>query len=246
VKSLGFNLLSVSQLLDEGFEVRFKSGESRLLDSRGDLVCMIIPEGQIFRADFSRSLGPARYLMAGPSSNLWKWHRRLCHLSFDLVSRLSGLDLVRGLPRLKFEMDLVCAPCRHGKMVATPHPPLTDVMTERPTVLLHMDLVGPARVRSVGGKWYVLIVVDDYSRYAWVFFLEDKSETFGFVRDLIVRLKNERRGNVIRSIRGDNGPEFKNSRFDAFCRDLGLEHQYSTPFVPPSKWSCGKEKSDSL
>jgi hypothetical protein len=57
VKSLGFNLLSVSQWLDEDFEVRFKSGESRLLDSRGDLVCMIIPEGQIFRADFSRFLG---------------------------------------------------------------------------------------------------------------------------------------------------------------------------------------------
>jgi hypothetical protein len=93
VKSLGFNFLSVSQLLDEGFEVRFKSGESRLLDSRGDLVCMIIPEGQIFRADFSRSLGPARCFMAGPSSDLWKWHRRLGHLSFDLVSRLSGLDL---------------------------------------------------------------------------------------------------------------------------------------------------------
>jgi hypothetical protein len=166
VKSLGFNLLSVFQFLDEGFEVHFKSGESRLLDSRGDLVCMIIPEGQISRADFSRSLGPARCLMGDPSFDLWKWHRRLEHLSFDLVSRLSGLDLFRGLPRLKFEKDLVCAPCRHGKMVATPHPPLTDVMTERPTKLFHMDLVGPARVRSVGGKWYVLVVVDDYSRYA--------------------------------------------------------------------------------
>jgi transposase InsO family protein len=109
-------------------------------------------------------------------------------------------------------------------MVATPHPPLTNVMTERPIELLHMDLVGPARVRSVGGKWYVLVVVDDYSRYAWVFFLEDKSETFGFVRDLIVRLKNERHRNAIRAIRGDNGSEFKNSHFDAFCRDLGLEH----------------------
>jgi transposase InsO family protein len=98
----------------------------------------------------------------------------------------------------------------------------------------------------VGGKWYVLVVVDDYSRYAWVFFLEDKSETFGFVRELIVRLKNERHGNAIRAIRSDNGSEFKNSCFDAFCRDLGLEHQYSTPYVPPSKWSCGKEKSDSL
>jgi hypothetical protein len=53
VKSLGYNLLSVSQLLDEGFEVRFKTGCSRVLDSRGDLVCTIVPEGQIFRADFS-------------------------------------------------------------------------------------------------------------------------------------------------------------------------------------------------
>jgi hypothetical protein len=95
-------------------------------------------------------------------------------LSFDLVSRLSGLDLLRGLLRLKFEKDLVCAPCRHGKMVATPHRPLTDVMTERPTELLHMDLVGPARVRSVGGKWYLLVVVDNYSRYAWVFFWRTK------------------------------------------------------------------------
>jgi hypothetical protein len=54
-------------------------------------------------------------------------------------------------------------------------------MTKRPCKLLHMDLVGPARVRSVGGKWYVLVVVDDYSRYVWVFFLEGKGEMLGFV-----------------------------------------------------------------
>jgi hypothetical protein len=53
VNSLGYNFLSVSQLLDEGFEVRFKTGCSRILDSRGDLVCTIVLEGQIFRADFS-------------------------------------------------------------------------------------------------------------------------------------------------------------------------------------------------
>jgi transposase InsO family protein len=61
-----------------------------------------------------------------------------------------------------------------------------------------MDLVGQARVRSAGGKWYVLVVVDDYSRYAWVFFLDEKGETFGFVRDLILRLRNERHGDAIR------------------------------------------------
>jgi hypothetical protein len=93
-----------------------------------------------------------------------------------------------------------------------------------------MDLVGPAHVCSAGGKWYVLVIVDDYSRYAWVIFLADKGKTFDFVRDLILR-KNERHGDVVRAIRSNKGSEFKNSHFEAFCHDLGLEHQLSSPYV---------------
>jgi transposase InsO family protein len=118
-------------------------------------------------------------------------------------------------------------------MVASSHPPLTDVMTEHPCELLHIDLVGPARVRCTGGKWYVFVVVDDYSRYAWVFFLEEKGETFGFVRDLVLRLRNKRHRDAIRAIRSDNGSEFRNSRFETFCHDLGLEHQFSSLYTPP-------------
>jgi hypothetical protein len=103
VQSLGYNLLFVPQLLDEGFEVLFRPGGSRVLDSRGDLVCMVIPEGQAFQADFSQSLGVKRCFLVGSSSELWKWHRKLGHLSFDLLSRLSKHNLVRGLPWLRFE-----------------------------------------------------------------------------------------------------------------------------------------------
>jgi hypothetical protein len=102
-KSLGFNLLLVSQLLDDSFEVHFKMGASRVLDSRHDLVCTIILEGQIFRVDFSQCVGSSRCLVAGVSTELWKWHRRLCHLSFDLLSRLNELGLVRGLPKLTYQ-----------------------------------------------------------------------------------------------------------------------------------------------
>jgi transposase InsO family protein len=118
-------------------------------------------------------------------------------------------------------------------MVASSHPPLTYVMTERPCDLLHMDLVGPTCVRSTSGKWYVLVVVDDYSRYAWVFFLEEKGETFGFVRDLVLRLRNKRHGDAIRVIHSDNGLELRNSRFKTFCHELGLEHQFLSPYTPP-------------
>ena len=137
-------------------------------------------------------------------------------MSFDLLCRLSGLGLIRGLPELKFEKNLVCAPCHHGKMVVASHPPVNLVMTERPCELLHMDTVGPSRVRSVGGKWYVLVIVDDFSRYSWVFFLSSKDEVFMHFRSLALRLFKEQEG-VLRAICSDNGIEFKNTFFDAFC-----------------------------
>jgi hypothetical protein len=79
---------------------------------------------------------------------------------------------------LKFESDLVCAPCRHDKMITASHSPVNTVMSEHPGQLLHMDTVSPSQVRSMKGKWYILVIVDDYSRYSWVFFLESKDEVF--------------------------------------------------------------------
>ncbi|WVZ97844.1 hypothetical protein U9M48_043353 [Paspalum notatum var. saurae] len=204
VRNLGFNLVSVSQLLDEGFEVRFKKGACCVLDAEETLVCSLLPFGQSF-------------------ADIWKWHRRLGHLSFDTLVGLSSMGLIRGLPKLRAEKDLVCHPRRHGKMVAASHIPVYRVMTSYPGELLHMDTVGPARVASVSGKWYVLVVVDDFSRFSWVFFMESKDEAFGFVRDLVPRLRNESH-KAMRAIRGDNGGEFET---------LGLEHQFSSPYTPP-------------
>ena len=91
------------------------------------------------------------------------------------------MGLLQGLPKLKLEKDIVCHPCHHGKMVAASHAPVNQVMTSYPGELLHMDTVGLARVQSVGGKWYVLVVVDDFLRFSWVFFMEVKDAAFGFV-----------------------------------------------------------------
>jgi transposase InsO family protein len=74
--------------------------------------------------------------------------------------------------------------------------------------------------------WYVLVVVDDYSRYAWVFFLEEKGETFGFVRDLVLRLRNKRHRDAIRAIRSDNGSEFRNLVLKPFAMTLVLNTSF--------------------
>ncbi|WVZ63573.1 hypothetical protein U9M48_013196 [Paspalum notatum var. saurae] len=219
VRNLGFNLVSVSQLLDEGFEVHFKKGACCVLDAKETLVCSLLPFGQVFRVNLTSVFGPARYLVASPSADIWKWHRRLGHLRFDLLVRLSSMGLIRGLLKLRAEKDLVCHPYHHGKMVAASHIPVSQVMTSYLGELLHMDTVGPARVASISGKWYVLVVVDDFSRFSWVFFMEFKDEAFGFVRDLVLRLRNESH-KAMRAIRSDNGGEFRNSRFKNFCGDL--------------------------
>jgi transposase InsO family protein len=94
-----------------------------------------------------------------------------------------------------------------------------------------MDIVGPSWVRSMGGQWYVLVIVDYYSRYSWVFFLECKDEVFDHLQSLALRLNNEH-PNCLKVILNDNGTEFRNASFDEFCLEHGIDQQFSAPRVP--------------
>jgi hypothetical protein len=85
-----------------------------------------------------------------------------------------------------------------------------------------MDTVGPSRVRSMRGKWYIFVIVDDYSRYSWVFFLESKNEVFEHFQSLALRLNNEHL-NCLKDIRSDNETEFRNVSFDEFCLKHGID-----------------------
>jgi hypothetical protein len=107
---------------------------------------------------------------------------------------------------LKFESDLVCVPCRHGKMIAASHSLVNTVMTKHPGQLLQMDTISPSQVRSMGGMWHVLVIIDDYSHYSWVFFLESKDEVFEHLfehfQSLALRLNNEH-PNCLKAIRSN-------------------------------------------
>jgi hypothetical protein len=166
VDRLRYNLLFVSQLVDVDLGVLFRKSNSHILDSSSKRVCGISRIRNVFQAEFSFAQSSLRSLISQSSSELWKWHRRLAHLSFDLLCRLSGLGVLRGLSLLKFESNLVCALCHHGKMIVASHSPVNTMTTEQLRQLLHMDIVGSSRVHSMGGKWYVLVIIDDYSHYS--------------------------------------------------------------------------------
>jgi hypothetical protein len=214
-----YNLLSVSQLVDADLDVLFRKSGSQVLDSSNRLVCGISHIGKVFQADFSFAQSSMKCLISQSSFELWKWHRRLGHLSFDLLYRLSGLGPLRELPLLKFESNHICVPCHHGKMIIASHSLVNTVMTEQPGQLLYMDSVGPSWVHSMGDKWYVLVIIDDYSCYSLVFFSESKDEVFEHFRSLALRLNNEH-PSFLRAIHSDSGTKFRNASFHQFC----LEH----------------------
>nr|GEW47709.1 retrovirus-related Pol polyprotein from transposon TNT 1-94 [Tanacetum cinerariifolium] len=123
------------------------------------------------------SLNPIFLMAKATSSQAWLSHRRLSHLNFDTINLLSKNDIVVGLPKLKFVKDHLCSSCELGKAKRMSFHTKITPSSKRRLQLLHMDLCGPMRVASINGKRYVLVIVDDYSRYTWTHFLRFKDET---------------------------------------------------------------------
>nr|GEZ00301.1 hypothetical protein [Tanacetum cinerariifolium] len=94
----------------------------------------------------------------------------------NFTSLLDRNDLVSGLPKLKYHKEHLCPSCEQEKSKRASHPPKHVPNSRQRLHLLHMDLCGPMRIASINGKWYVLVIVDDYSRYTWVHFLRSKDE----------------------------------------------------------------------
>ena len=111
------------------------------------------------------------------------------------------------------------------------HPSVTEVQTSKPLELLHIDLMGLSRVQSLGGKKYILIVVDDFTRYTWVVLLRDKAEALEKMIYLCKKLQVEKCV-VIARIRSDYGREFENTKPATFCNDQGTHQEFSSPKTP--------------
>ncbi|GKC07797.1 retrovirus-related pol polyprotein from transposon TNT 1-94 [Tanacetum coccineum] len=124
---------------------------------------------------------PICLLSKATKTKSWLWHRHQSHLNFGAINHLARHDLVRGLLRLKFEKDHLCSACVMGKSKKQSHKPKSKDINQEKLYLLHMDLCGPMRVASVNGKKYILVIVDDYSRFTWVKFLASKDEAPNFI-----------------------------------------------------------------
>nr|GEY74090.1 hypothetical protein [Tanacetum cinerariifolium] len=161
----------------------------------------------------------------------WLWHRRLNHLNFGTINDLARKDLVSGLLRLKFEKDHLCLACQLGKSKKHTHKPKAKNTNLEVLNTLHMDLCGPIRVQTINRKKYILVIVDDYSRFTWVNFLRSKDETPDVVIKFITQIQVGL-NKAVRYVRTDNETEFVNHTMTEYYERIGIFHQKTVPRTP--------------
>ncbi|GJW81708.1 putative ribonuclease H-like domain-containing protein [Tanacetum coccineum] len=138
------------------------------------------------------------------STKSWLWHQRLSHLNFA---------------------------CEQGKNKKASLPPKFIPSTKSKLELLHIDLYEPMKVASINGKKYILVIVDDYSRYTWVYFLRTKDEALDMIINFINQVQQNLKAQILK-IRTDNETEFKNEKLLSFYAKLGIVHNTSIALMP--------------
>nr|GEW13384.1 hypothetical protein [Tanacetum cinerariifolium] len=203
VEGLNHNLFSVGQFCDADFEVAFRKSTCYIRNLKGNDLLTGSRETDLYLITLQDTNypNPICLMAKATSSQAWLWHRRLSHLNFDTINMLSKNDIVN-----------------------TPS-------SKRRLQHLHMDLCGPMRVASINGERYVLVIIDDYSRYTWTYFLRSKDETPEVLIDFL-RLVQRGLHAQIRIVRTDKGTEFLNQTLYAYVASEGIHHQTSVAQTP--------------
>ncbi|GKB16858.1 retrovirus-related pol polyprotein from transposon TNT 1-94 [Tanacetum coccineum] len=225
------NIIGKGQICDNKCRVTFSEHDSEITKDG-----KVIGRGIRKKGLYVMKLGNKpkdKICLATIDENSTLWHRRLGHANMRLIQSLASKELVRNLPKLKFDQHF-CDACKIRKQAHASHKAKNIVSMTRCFELLHMDLFGPSAVRSYGGNRYTIIIVDDYSRYTWTRFLKDKTEVSDKFKIFSKKIQNQL-GCTIVSIRTNHSREFDNEvQFGEFCNANGITHNFSAPRTPQS------------
>ncbi|KAJ9560845.1 hypothetical protein OSB04_006005 [Centaurea solstitialis] len=233
VEGLGHNLFSIGQFCDKDLEVGFKKRRCVVKTEAGKELLVGTRRRNLYKIDLRDVKAKNTLCLLSKASNQQSilWHRRLSHLNFKGLNKLVIGNLAIGIPDLRFQQDHLCSACQLGKMKRVSHKSKLEHGTEKPLQLIHMDLCGPMRVQSINGKKYVLVMVDDYSRYTWVKFLRSKDEApeiiISVLKEVQVNLQSQ-----VQKIRSDHGTEFKNKVLGGYLESVGIKHTFAAVRTP--------------
>ncbi|GJR42711.1 retrovirus-related pol polyprotein from transposon TNT 1-94 [Tanacetum coccineum] len=202
VEGLGHNLFSVGQFCDGDLEVAFRSKTCYVRNLEGDDLLTGARDSNLYTISISDMIDsyPVCLMFKATSTKSWLLHRRLLNLNFGTINHLTKQDLFDGLPKFKDGKDHLCFACEQGKSKKASLQPKLVPSTHSKLELIHMDLCRPMRVESINDKKYILVIVDDYSRYTWVYFLRTKDEAPDMIMKFLLNnspCKNTQQNGVV-------------------------------------------------
>jgi transposase InsO family protein len=138
--------------------------------------------------------------------------------------------MVTGFPDIQVDHEGICKGCAQGKNVKKPFPS-SDSKAKGLLDIIHSDVCGPMSTTSLSRYVYYVSFIDDYSRKTWIYFLKAKNEVFNKFKEFKALVENlsEKKIKILRS---DNGGEFTSDEFKAFCKEVGIKRELSTPYNP--------------
>jgi len=230
VPDISKNLISINSLINCNYKVVFtninNASYSIIYNPSGRRICSTaVGNSNIYKIwtttkYCNTSLPPPPNVNhISNNENLQLWHRRLCHFNINKIKQI--------LPRITSSTK--CPVCSHSKLRNKPYY-LSSSETSSILEKIHMDLIGPIQ-ESVHGNKYILTILDDYSRYGWTLFLQNKSDTFNTFHNWYLKIKNLLNLSI-KYIKSDNGTEFTNYHFNNFCDFNGITHLFSIPHNP--------------
>ncbi|KAJ9544283.1 hypothetical protein OSB04_023990 [Centaurea solstitialis] len=230
---LNHNLFSIGKFCDKDLEVNFKKRRCVVRTEEGRELLVGSRRTNLYTIRLQHQLQSSSSCLITRSSlrQAVLWHKRLSHLNFRYIDKIVKHQLVSGIPMIKFEQEEMCPGCEKGKMRRASHPPKPEQVSKSPLSLLHMDLCGPMKFQSLAGRKYILVIVDDFSRYTWTKFLKTKDETsyliINFLKAVQLQLKLP-----VQTVRTDNGTEFKNNVLKSFYNSFGITQTFSAARTP--------------
>ncbi|GJW20080.1 ribonuclease H-like domain, reverse transcriptase, RNA-dependent DNA polymerase [Tanacetum coccineum] len=203
--------------------------ELRLYDMDNKIFMKVTRQrNRLYKANLR--IGTPVCLLANLKEDTWLWHARLGHLNFESLKSMAQRDLVHGIPTIKHTTQ-VCDVCLIGKHSRAPFPKKAKARSTSPLDLVYGDLCGPITPPTPSGKKYIFLLVDDYSRYMWVYFLKSKDQAFDTFKEYKKSIENELR-TTLKMLRTDRGGEFTSNEFTQYCKENGIARQLTAPYSP--------------
>lgn len=212
---------------EKGYIITLQKGTCEIYDPiRGSIAIVQMTSNRMFPLNIKN----VHTCLMAKEDDSWMWHFRYGHLNFNGLRTLHQKQMVSGLPMITIPSK-VCEECVIGKQHREKFPKGKAVRAQNCLDLVHSDICGPLNPISNGNKRYFVSFIDDFSRKAWVYFLQEKSEVFEAFKSFKA-LVEKQKGRAIKTLRTDRGGEYCSKEFEVFCKEQGIKRQLTASYTP--------------